>query len=116
MSIVLIIYCLLLVEAGYEGNQPSQIYAHENVNEDTSFSWQGLTAGFGTFYGSRPSNTDVIIQNKIAPKEKRQMNRYQSDDENSEDTIAKIKNKPGYDDPPLENKIAPRSAKVKFVR
>nr|XP_012232160.1 PREDICTED: uncharacterized protein LOC105677858 [Linepithema humile] len=105
---------------GHEGNQPNQTYAvHENVNEDTSFSWHGLTAGFGTLYGTRPSNTDVIIENKIAPKQRKQkVFKYQSNYEHSDDAIAKIKNKPGreYDEPPLENKIAPRSAKVKFVR
>lgn len=103
-------YCCLSTD----GHEESQ----SNVNENTSFSWHGLTAGFGTFYGARP-NTDVIIQNKIAPKEQNQkIPKYQSNDENSEYTITKIKNEPerGYDDPPLENKIAPRNAKIIFVR
>jgi len=110
---------ILLVEGGYEGN-PNHSYAvHENINEDTSFFWHGLTAGFGTFYGTRPSNTDIIIQNKIAPKKQNQkVFKYQSNDENSEDTIVKIKNRPGqkYDDPPLENKIAPRSTRITFLQ
>ncbi|XP_018055945.1 PREDICTED: uncharacterized protein LOC108692277 isoform X2 [Atta colombica] len=87
------------IHGGYLGNHPQHTYeVHENVNEDTSFSWHGLTAGFSTFTGIRPSNISIKIENKVAPKEN-------------------IKNKLAqeYDDP-LENKIAPRNGRVTFVQ
>ncbi|KYN23499.1 PREDICTED: uncharacterized protein LOC108758252 [Trachymyrmex cornetzi] len=81
------------------GNHPQHTYeVHEDINEDTSFSWHGLIAGFGTFTGIRPSSTSIKIENKVAPKEN-------------------IKNKltqEYYD--PLENKIAPRNGRVAFVQ
>lgn len=88
------------IHDGHLGNRPQHTYeVHEDINEDTSFSWHGLTAGFGTFTGIRPSSTSIKIENKVAPKEK-------------------IKNKLAhgeYDDP-LENKIAPRNGRVAFVQ
>lgn len=101
------------------GNRPQHTYeVHEDVNEDTSFSWHGLTAGFGTFYGTRPSSTSIQIENKIAPKETRQkVSKYPSDDTNLQNKI--VKNKPvsdEYDDPPLQNKIAPKNGRVTFVQ
>lgn len=90
----------MFVKDGHLGNRPQHTYeVHEDINEDTSFSWHGLTAGFGTFTGIRPSSTSIKIENKVAPKEK-------------------IKNKLAhgeYDDP-LENKIAPRNGRVAFVQ
>ncbi|XP_011868284.1 PREDICTED: uncharacterized protein LOC105562228 [Vollenhovia emeryi] len=90
---------------GHLGNRPQHTYeVHEDVNEDTSFSWHGVTAGIGTLSGTRPSSTSTKIENKVAPKEKRQK-------------ASKIKNEPlhEYRDPPLENKIAPRNGRVAFV-
>ncbi|KYM97045.1 PREDICTED: uncharacterized protein LOC108778829 [Cyphomyrmex costatus] len=87
------------IHGGHLGNRPQHTYeVHEDVNEDTSFSWPGLTTGFGTFTGIRPFSTTIKIENKVAPKEK-------------------IKNKltHNYDDP-LENKIAPRNGKVSFMQ
>lgn len=87
------------IHGGHPGNHPQHTYeVHEDVNEDTSFSWHGLTAGFGTFTGIRPSSTSIKIENKVAPKEN-------------------IKNKltQEYNDP-LENKIAPRNGRVAFVQ
>jgi len=102
------------------GNRPQHTYqVHENINEDTSFSWHGLTAGIGSFYGMRPSNTSINIENKIAPKEKRQkVSKYPSDDVNPQNKIARIKNKlvREYDDPPLQNKIAPRNGRIAFMQ
>jgi len=110
----------LFVKGGHLGNRPQHTYeVHEDVNEDTSFSWHGLTAGFGTFFGTRPSSTSVKIENKIAPKEKRQkVSKYPNDDVNLQNKIVKIRNKPAreYDDPPLENKIAPRNGRVVFAQ
>ncbi|KYN35384.1 hypothetical protein ALC56_10219 [Trachymyrmex septentrionalis] len=87
------------IHGGHLENHPQHTYeVHEDINEDTSFSWHGLTAGFGTFTGIRPSSTSIKIENKVAPKEN-------------------IKNKLAqeYDDP-LENKIAPRNRRVIFVQ
>lgn len=103
------------------GNRPQHSYeVHENVNEDTSFSWHGLTAGFGSFHGTRPSSsgTFVKIDNKVAPKEdKGKTSKYLNDDVNPHNKVAKIKNKTERGDnyPPIENKIAPRTGKVIFV-
>ncbi|KMQ96210.1 hypothetical protein RF55_3518 [Lasius niger] len=106
---------------GGHGNRPQHSYeVHEDVNEDTSFSWHGLTAGIGSFHGIRPSSTAIKIENKIAPQEKRQkVPKYPSVDVNYQNKITKITNKPirEYDDDsPIENKIAPRNGKVTFVR
>ncbi|CAL1685329.1 unnamed protein product [Lasius platythorax] len=106
---------------GGHGNRPQHTYeVHEDVNEDTSFSWHGLTAGIGSFHGIRPSSTAIKIENKIAPQEKRQkVPKYPSVDVNYQNKITKITNKPirEYDDDsPIENKIAPRNGKVTFVR
>ncbi|XP_011701877.1 PREDICTED: uncharacterized protein LOC105458275 isoform X2 [Wasmannia auropunctata] len=102
------------------GHRPQHTYeVHEDVNEDTSFSWHGLTAGFGSFTGTRPSSTSIKIENKVAPKEKRQkISKYPSDNVNLQNKIVKIRNKPirKYDDPPLENKIAPRNGRIVFVQ
>lgn len=103
------------------GNRPQHTYeVHEDINEDTSFSWHGLTAGFGSFYGTRPSSTAIKIANKIAPYEKKQkIPEYPSIDVNIQNKITKIKNKPireYVDDLPIENKIAPKNSKVAFVR
>lgn len=126
----------LLLEGGLLGNRPQHTYeVHEDINEDTSFSWHGLTAGFGSFHGVRPSSTAIKIENKIAPREKRQKSpKYPSVDINSQNKITKIRNKLTHDDdsskiknkiapkvenkidPKIENKIAPRSGKVTFVR
>ncbi|XP_012537468.1 uncharacterized protein LOC105837330 [Monomorium pharaonis] len=107
------------IHGGHLGNRPQHTYeVHENVNEDTSFFWHGLTAGFGTFAGTRPSSTSIKIENKIAPKEKRQkVFKYPIENVNLQNKIAKIKNKEHeYDDPPLENKIAPRNGKIVFMQ
>ncbi|KAM0727607.1 hypothetical protein ACS0PU_005856 [Formica fusca] len=106
---------------GLLGNRPQHEYeVHKDVNEDTSFSWHGLTAGFGSFHGTRPSSTAIKIENKIAPKEERQkIPKYPNVDVNSQNKITKIRNKPirEYDDDSLiQNKIAPRNGKVAFVR
>ncbi|XP_025993778.2 uncharacterized protein LOC105201044 [Solenopsis invicta] len=104
---------------GHLGNRPQHTYeVHENVNEDTSFFWHGLTAGFGTFTGTRPSSTSIKIENKIAPKEKKQkVSKYPIVDINAQNKITKIKNKEHeFDDPPLENKIAPRNGRILFAR
>lgn len=68
---------------------------HEHIDEDESFMWHGITAGFGSYSGSRPSS--VKIQNKVAPREDQSDRlkashrmRYQEDEE-----------------PPLQNKVAP---------
>jgi len=107
-----------MIVEGVLGNRPHHGYeVHEEVNEDTAFSWHGLTAGFGTFYGTRPSSS-IKIENKIAPKEKKQKDfQFTNDDVNPQNKIARIKNKPARedDDPPIENKIAPRNGKVTFV-
>ncbi|EFN87764.1 hypothetical protein EAI_13400 [Harpegnathos saltator] len=101
------------------GNRPQNTYeVHEDVNEDTTFSWHGLTAGFGSFFNTRPPNTNIKIENKVAPKEKKEKtSKYSSDDVDLYNKVAKMKNKPEREDngPPLENKIAPRSGKIKFV-
>ncbi|XP_077268885.1 uncharacterized protein LOC143900956 [Temnothorax americanus] len=109
------------IHGGFLGNRPQHNYeVHEDVNEDSSFSWHGLTAGFGSFNGiRRPSSASIKVENKIAPKEKRQkVSKYPSDDVNPQNKIANIRNKPmrEYDDPPLENKIAPRIGRVAFVQ
>ncbi|GAB1865849.1 hypothetical protein CAJAP_06928 [Camponotus japonicus] len=115
---------------GLLGNRPQHTYeVHEDVNEDTSFSWHGLTAGFASLHGTRPSSTAIKIENKIAPQEKRQKSpKYPSFDTNSQNKITKIRNKliHEYDDdsseienkiaPKIENKIAPRNGKITFVR
>ncbi|KAL0134421.1 hypothetical protein PUN28_001302 [Cardiocondyla obscurior] len=105
---------------GHFGNRPQHTYeVHEDVNEDTSFSWHGLTAGISSLYGTRPSTSSIKIENKIAPKEKRQkVLKYPSGDVNPQNKLTKIRSKPsrGYDEPPLENKIAPRSGRVAFVQ
>jgi len=112
----------LLFEGGLLGNRPQHTYeVHEDVNEDTSFSWHGLTAGFASFHGTRPSSTAIKIENKIAPQEKRQKSpKYPSFDTNSQNKITKIRNKliHEYDDDSseIENKIAPRNGKITFVR
>ncbi|XP_072746890.1 uncharacterized protein [Anoplolepis gracilipes] len=104
------------------GNRPQHTYeVHEDINEDTSFCWHGLTAGFGSFQGTRPSSTSIKIENKIAPQERRQTlpPKYPSVDVNSQNKITKIKNKligEYHDDSPIENKIAPRNGKLTFVR
>ncbi|XP_050447070.1 uncharacterized protein LOC126849358 [Cataglyphis hispanica] len=106
---------------GLLGNRPQHMYeVHEDINEDTSFSWHGLTAGFGSFHGTRPSSTAIKIENKIAPQEERQKtSKYPIVDVNSQNKITKIRNKllhEYHDDSPIENKIAPRNGKVSFVR
>ncbi|KAL6265571.1 hypothetical protein P5V15_002367 [Pogonomyrmex californicus] len=105
---------------GSHGHRPQHTYeVHEDINEDTTFSWHGLTAGFGTFYGTRPSSTSFKIENKIAPKDKNQkISKYPNDDANLQNKIVKGTNKPvyEYDDPPLENKIAPRNGRVTFMQ
>ncbi|XP_014475653.1 PREDICTED: uncharacterized protein LOC106744976 [Dinoponera quadriceps] len=102
---------------GLTGNRPQNTYeVYEDVNEDTSFSWHGITAGVGSFFGTRPSSSTIKIENKVAPKEKKEKTPiYSSNDVNLYNKIAKIKSKPERGDPPLENKIAPRSGKVTFV-
>lgn len=93
---------------------------HENVDEGTSFSWHGLTAGFGSFFSGRPTSADAVkIENKIAPKETRQkFSKYPSDGAGTRNQATKIvRTKPERaDEPPLENKVAPRNARVTFVR
>lgn len=108
----------MFAKGGHLGSRPQHTYkVHEDVNEDTSFSWHGLIAGIGNFYGTRPSSTSIKIENKIAPKEKK-ISKYPSDDVIPQNKIAKIRNKliHEYDDPPLENKIAPRNGKITFVQ
>nr|XP_031839619.1 uncharacterized protein LOC116430087 [Nomia melanderi] len=88
---------------------------HENVEEDTSYTWHGLTAGIGTYHGSRPTSTFTTIQNKIAPKDRKPIvynyeNRIQA--EAAPNTG--VNNRLEYEDPPIENKIAPRSNRIKF--
>ncbi|XP_070163209.1 uncharacterized protein [Polyergus mexicanus] len=106
---------------GLLGNRPQHTYeVHDDVNKDTSFSWHGLTAGYGSFHGTRPSSTAIKIENKIAPQQERQkIPKYPNVDVNSQNKIARIRNKPirEYDDDsPIQNKIAPRNGKVAFVR
>lgn len=113
-------YHLWLIKGELLGNRPQHTYeVHQDVNEDTSFSWHGLTAGFGSFYGARPSSTSIKIENKIAPEENRQkISKYPTVDVNSQNKITKIRNKLIHeydDDSPIENKIAPKSGKVAFV-
>lgn len=114
-------YRLLIAKGniGLLGNRPQNTYeVHEDVNEDTSFSWHGITAGFGSFFSTRPSSNTVKIENKVAPKEKKEkITKYSNDDVNPYDKVDKIKNKPvrGDNYPSLENKIAPRTGKVTFV-
>lgn len=112
---------IVCITEGLLGNRPQHTYAvHEDVDEDASFAWHGLTAGFGSFHGSRPGSSGIKIQNKIAPKEKKQKDfKYSSDDDvTPQNRIARMrKSKPTRedDDPPLQNKIAPRNGKITFV-
>lgn len=103
---------------GLLGNRPQNTYeVHEDINEDTSFSWHGVTAGFGSFIGTRPSHTAITIENKVAPKEKKEKPyKYSNDEINLNNKVTKIRNKPENDDnyPPLENKIAPKTKKIIF--
>lgn len=101
---------------GTHGGQGStgSYEVHENVEEDTNYSWHGITAGFGTISGSRPTSAHISIQNKIAPKDKRPNKYY--DDFRIQNKIAPNKeNGLDYeDDPPLQNKIAPKSSRILF--
>ncbi|XP_017881867.1 keratin, type I cytoskeletal 9-like [Ceratina calcarata] len=91
------------------GNQ-NTYEVHENIEEDTNFTWHGNTGG--TFSGSRPTSTQIVIQNKIAPKDKRPYPyKY------SYDNLNRIQNKiapTSEEDYPIENKIAPKSNKISF--
>ena len=93
--------------AGYE--------VHETIDEDANYSWHGITAGFGTFSGARPTSAHISVQNKIAPKDRRPIKYY--DDPPIQNKIAPstLGNELDYkDDPPLENKIAPKSNRISF--
>ncbi|XP_060816842.1 uncharacterized protein LOC132907615 [Bombus pascuorum] len=101
---------------GIHGGQGSTggYEVHENVEEDTNYFWHGITAGFGTISGSRPSSAHISIQNKVAPKDKRPNKSY--DDFRIQNKIAPNKeNGLDYeDDPPLQNKIAPKRSRISF--
>ncbi|OAD61236.1 hypothetical protein WN48_00555, partial [Eufriesea mexicana] len=100
---------------GTHGGQPGSggYEVHEQVEEDTNYSWHGVTAGIGTYYGSRPSNTRITIQNKIAPRDE-MLNRYPYDDTRIQNKIAPNVRLDYEDDPPLQNKVAPRNNRVTF--
>lgn len=101
---------------GVTDNSQHTYEVHENVEEDTNYSWHGITAGIGTLHGTRPVTSSIAIQNKIAPKEQRP-NRYY-DDSRIQNKIAPTrytKDRLVYEDePPLQNKIAPRSNRISF--
>lgn len=112
---------LLIAEGNnrLHNNRPQNGYeVHEDVNENTSFSWNGLTVGFGSIFGTRPSSTTAKIENKIAPKEtKERIFKYSANNVNPYNKDAKIKIKSVREDnyPPIENKIAPKTGRVTFV-
>lgn len=100
------------------GHRPNGYEVHENVNEDTSYSWHGITAGFGTV-NTRPFASAIKIENKIAPKQtKQKVPKHSTNNENSQNKIAKTRYKPTreHDDPPLENKIAPKQGRITFTQ
>ncbi|XP_053972994.1 uncharacterized protein LOC128873433 [Hylaeus volcanicus] len=98
------------------GSNQNTYEVHENVEEDTGYAWHGITAGIGTVYGSRPTNA-FTIQNKIAPKEDKP-NKYTYDDSQIQNKIAPVTNfrdRFRYEEePPLQNKIAPKSNRIAF--
>lgn len=96
---------------GTSGNNQNTYEVHENVEEDSNYSWHGITAGFGSVHGSRPSNTEITIQNKIAPKDD-VSNGYFHDDSKIQHKITNVRDR--FEDPPLENKIAPKSNRISF--
>ncbi|XP_020283166.1 uncharacterized protein LOC109854448 [Pseudomyrmex gracilis] len=101
---------------GSNGHRPNGYEVHENVDEDTSFSWHGITAGFGTVH-TRPFASAIKIENKVAPKQtKQKVPKYSTNNGNSQNKIANTRYKPTreYDDPPLENKIAPKQGRITF--
>nr|XP_012138370.1 PREDICTED: uncharacterized protein LOC100876722 isoform X1 [Megachile rotundata] len=90
-------------------NNQNTYEVHENVEEDTNYSWHGITAGFGSLYGSRPTQAEITIQNKIAPKDDIS-NGYKI-----QHKIASSRDRPRFEeDAPLENKIAPKSNRISF--
>ncbi|XP_031369519.1 uncharacterized protein LOC102672729 [Apis dorsata] len=89
---------------------------HEDIEEDTNYSWHGITAGIGTFSGSRPTSTRVTIQNKIAVKDEIPSD-HPYDTEQIQNKIApKIKGDKlrHEEDLPLQNKIAPKTNRISF--
>lgn len=89
---------------------------HEDIEEDTNYSWHGITAGIGTFSGSRPTSTRVTVQNKIAVKDEVPTD-HSYDTEQIQNKIApKIKGDESRheEDPPLQNKIAPKTNRISF--
>ncbi|KOC71304.1 hypothetical protein WH47_00063 [Habropoda laboriosa] len=100
---------------GVMNNHQNTYEVHENVEEDTNYQWHGITAGFGTYSGSRPTNTQITIQNKIAPKDESPY-KYHYDRTRLQQKIRpNVADKLGYEeDPPIQNKIAPRSGRISF--
>ncbi|KAK9297076.1 hypothetical protein QLX08_009095 [Tetragonisca angustula] len=101
---------------GIHGGQGSTggYEVHETIEEDTNYSWHGITAGFGTFSGSRPTSAHISVQNKIAPKDERPI-KYHDDPPIQNKIAPSTGNELDYeDDPPLENKIAPKSNRISF--
>ncbi|XP_076375665.1 uncharacterized protein LOC117226603 [Megalopta genalis] len=88
---------------------------HENIEEDTAYTWHGITAGFGTYHGSRPTNTITTIQNKIAPKDKKQITfNYENNGYNKIASNTATNGLQNEEDGPIQNKIAPKSNRISF--
>ncbi|KAG7198391.1 hypothetical protein KM043_005782 [Ampulex compressa] len=119
------------VLGGHGGHKPHKIHGHHGghgnqgifsgypaqntVNEEGSFAWHGITAGFGSIFGSAAK-----IENKVAPREQSSIHaRDRYEDTSLQNKVAPIeyprsRNKYQKQDPQLENKVAPRSDRVVF--
>ncbi|KZC04345.1 hypothetical protein WN55_02707, partial [Dufourea novaeangliae] len=88
---------------------------HENIDEDSSYIWHGITAGIGTYHGSKPTSTVTTITNKIAPKDHKSIKYNYEDRIQNKLPTTDIKDPLDYeDDPPIRNKIAPKSNRISF--
>ncbi|XP_076641234.1 uncharacterized protein LOC143352535 [Halictus rubicundus] len=101
---------------GNPANNGQHTYeVHENIEEDTAYTWHGITAGIGSYYGSRPTSTVTTIQNKIAPKDRKPITyNYENSMYNKVTSNTAANGLQYEEDGPIQNKIAPKSNRVTF--
>lgn len=84
---------------------PNMYQVHEEINEEND--------SVGTFFGHFSLNSSKDkLQNKVAPSIDKERN-----DSIFENISTRKKNKSRYpyDEPPLQNKVAPRNTRITFV-